>query len=574
VKLTDFVAKYLENMGVEVCFMVSGGAVLHLLDSIERNTKIKIVCTQHEQFAATAADSFSRISKSSLGLCVATSGPGATNLVTGISNAFFDSIPMICITGQVSKFREKPSKLLRQYGFQETDVLNIFKPITKYATKISKPEDIKYELGKAFYLATNGRPGPVLIDLPDDLQRMQVDQNKLKTFYPDKIDSQEKVNIKKPCEQVNRLLVESSKPLVVLGSGIRISKSEDLIRRFIEDLNVPFITTWGAKDLFPEQHYLNMGTFGVCGPRYGNWAISECDLLIVLGARLNQMQVGGRIQDFAPNALKIIVDIDKYELNKFKKLGLKIDYTLIFDLNNFLRRIKLKKFNNSKWHSWLLKIKSEYTIISEHQSEPDEINAYKFVDIISDKAKESDVIFTDAGGNLCWTMQAFKVNSNQRLISAWNHSPMGFSLAAAIGAAFSSPRRNIHCIIGDGGLMMCLQELGTLARHNLPINVFVFNNQGHGIQKQTINTWLNGNQIGVDYKSGLFFPDFKLIAESFGISYIKIQTMEQASKILLNNKSPIIYDVMINPEQIIKPMLKFGGNLTDLDDLFSKPDYD
>ena len=574
VKLTDFVAEYLENEGVEVCFMVSGGAVLHLLDSIDRNSTIRIVCSQHEQFAATAADAFSRISKSKLGMCIATSGPGATNLVTGVSNAFFDSIPMICITGQVSTFRESPNNNLRQYGFQETNVIDIFKPITKYATKIDKPENIKYELGKALYLARSGRPGPVLIDLPDDLQRVDIDPKKLKTFEPQNSTTSNHKYMEELSSKVSKLVAKSKTPLIILGAGVRIAGCENSIKDFIEDLNVPFITTWGAKDLFPEEHHLNIGTFGICGSRHGNWAISESDLIIVLGARLNQMQVGSKIQEFASKSYKVLVDIDRFELEKFKKLGLKIDLALNLNLKEFIDETKLNKFTDSNWHDWLLKIKSEFPIISEHRRDMSQINAYQFIDLLSKKIEKNSIIITDAGGNLSWTMQSFNIKHSQRLISAWNHSPMGFSLPAAIGAAFADSRKSINCIIGDGGLMMCLQELGTISRHKLPINIFIFNNRGHGIQKQTINTWLDGNQIGVDHETGLFFPDFEFIAKSFRISYRRIESISEAESITFSdNQFPIIYDVMINPDQTIHPMLVFGGDITNLDKSVLKPVY-
>jgi acetolactate synthase-1/2/3 large subunit len=572
-KLSDFVAQYLEKNGVDVCFMVSGGAVLHIIDSIERHSKIRIVCSQHEESAATGADAYSRLSNQKIGLCVATSGPGATNLVTGVSNAYFDSIPLICITGQVATFREKQNKDMRQYGFQETDVKRIFEPITKYAVKITSAEDIKFELGKALYIARSGRPGPVVIDLPDDLQRVEINPEILKEFYAEPrsfADDSECSNI---ANRLNNLLGKSEKPLLILGAGIRIGNSANLIEDFVKELNIPFVATWGAKDLISDNSTLNIGTFGVCGPRYGNWAISESDLIIVLGSRLNQMQVGSKIENFATNAYKVLVDIDELEINKFDNTEFTVDWGINLDVKDFLKNIKINRFRHSKWHDWLIQIKSNYSVISEHLHDKIEVSSYQFIDKLSDLLPEDAVVITDAGGNLCWTMQSFNIKKNQRLISSWNHSPMGFSLPAAIGASFANPNKTVNCVIGDGGLMMCLQELGTVARHNLPINIFIFNNRGHGIQKQTIDTWLGGNQIGVDYETGLFFPDFQMVAKSFGISYERIDNLNQVNKIDPETKIPIIFDVMINPSQKIFPMLKFGGSLTDLDDSVSKPSY-
>jgi acetolactate synthase-1/2/3 large subunit len=575
-KLSDYVANFLEVNNVGACFMVSGGAVLHLIDSIDRNSNIPIICSQHEQAASTGADAYSRVSKEKMGLVMATSGPGATNLVTGISNAFFDSIPLICITGQVSTFRSKPIKSLRQYGFQETDVVDIFRSITKFAVKLESPDDIKFILEKAFYLAKTGRPGPVLIDIPDDFQRVDVNPTDLKSYFSSISRPSETIQISgEVSETINSYISKSQKPLLVLGSGIRLSSSESIVQAFVEKLNIPFVTTWGGKDLIPSNHPLNLGTFGVCGPRPGNWAISECDLVIVLGARLNQMQAGGNLSEFAPHAKKIMIDIEISEIKKFEKSSLKIDYGIEMNLSHFIREIVLAGIGTNKWHSWTSEIVKEYSIISEHLSDEKEISAYKFVNYLSNILDENTVLITDAGGNLCWTMQAFNVKANQQLFSSWNHSPMGFSLPASIGASLANTDIRVNCIIGDGGLMMCLSELGTIARHNIPVNIFIFNNRGHGIQKQTINTWLGGNMVGVDHNSGLFFPDFEDISKGFGIPYKKIETLELAKgKINLEFKGPIIYDVMINPEQTIFPMLKFGGNLKDLDDSIAMPQFD
>jgi len=571
-KLSDYVAEFLEKNNVGACFMVSGGAVLHILDSIDRKTKIPIICSQHEQAAASSADAYSRTSDGKIGLAIATSGPGATNLTTGISNAFFDSVPMICITGQVSTFRSKPNKKLRQYGFQETEVVDIFQSITKFTIKIKKPEQIRFVLEKALHLATSDRPGPVLIDIPDDLQRAEVDPEKLQgfkvRFINPKILSINQAELKK----IHVLMKNAKRPLLVLGNGIRISKSESQIQDFIEKLNIPFVTSWGAKDIFPHEHKLNIGTFGVCGPRPGNWAISESDLLIIMGCRLNQMQVGGQLKDFAPKAKKIMIDIDKWEIKKFDKSDLKIDVGIVFDINKFIMLTNLECFKTSTWHSWLFDINKKYTIIKEHENSKVEINAYQFINKLSKYLPNESIVFTDAGGNLCWTMQGFVTKSNQRLISSWNHSPMGYSLPAAIGAAIANPRKRITCIIGDGGLMMCLEELATVIRNKLSIDIIIFNNLGHGIQKQTINTWLEGNYIGVDEESGLYFPDFNDIASGFNISYLKIQSIEEFESDVLNaTNGPRILDVMIDPEQVIFPMLKFGGDLRNLDNSIEMP---
>ena len=567
-KLSDYVIEFLVNEGIKHSFVISGGAIVHLADSANEHPEMQIIGTQHEQAAAAAADMYSRITNN-LGLCMTTSGPGATNLVTSVCNAFFDSIPIICITGQVARFRIKPTKGLRQKGFQETDIVSIFKSITKYSKLILDPNDIRYELEKAISISKRGRPGPVLLDIPDDLQREEINPEELKPY-----EHEVQKNDINPTNlnEFKSLLSFSKKPVLVIGAGVRISNEIDRTIKFAENLGIPFLLTWGAKDIIEYSHPLNMGGLGVCGPRGGNFAVQKSDLVIALGTRLSQMITGGKQDLFAPKAKKIMIDVDSEEINKFDKSTFELDLSINSSLTEFFDEVEGAHIKDlSNFDIWRGKIKEwidAYPIcMEEYRLNTDRVNAYVLIDELAKKCKEGDIILTDAGGNLSWTMQGFEVKKNQRVVSAWNHSPMGGSLPMAIGGAFAKPKKDIVCIIGDGGLMMCLEELATIKRHNLNVKTLVFNNRGHGIQKQTMDTWLNSRYVLVDEESGLYFPDYSKIAESFDIPFVSISNQNQLKNLdkIFSTHGPIICDIAIKDDQKIEPMLKFGSGIEDLD---------
>jgi len=565
-KLSDYVIDFLAGQGIQHAFVISGGAIVHLADSVDRHPKMQIIGTQHEQAAGAAADMYSRIT-GNIGLCMTTSGPGATNLVTSVCNAYFDSIPIICITGQVARFRIKPTKGLRQKGFQETDVVSIFKSITKYSKLILDPNDIRYELEKAINIAKSGRPGPVLLDIPDDLQREEINPDNLKPY--NKKTESKSIDIA-DLNKFKSILLNSKKPVLILGAGVRIANDIQRTISFAEKLGIPILLTWGAKDIIEHNHYLNMGGLGVCGPRGGNFAAQKSDLVIAIGTRLSQMITGGTQDLFAPEAKKIMIDIDIEEIDKFDQNTFQLDLSINSHINTFFDKINKISFDGChSFDLWREKIKvwlKSYPICKqEYYSNDTRVNAYVLIDELSKKCTRGDIILTDAGGNLSWTMQGFLVKKDQRLISAFNHSPMGGSLPMAIGAAFAA-NKDVICIIGDGGLMMCLTELATIRRHNLSIKTLIFNNKGHGIQKQTMDTWLNGRYVLVDEKSGLYFPDFHKIAEAFAIPYISIEDQNQIKNLdlIFETPGPVICDIAIIDDQKIVPMLKFGSGIEDL----------
>jgi acetolactate synthase I/II/III large subunit len=571
-KLSDYVADFLASQGVRHVFVVSGGAAVHLVDSIARHPNIEYVCSQHEEGEAMAADAYARVT-GNIGVGVATSGPGGTNLLTGVCCSYFDSVPTLFITGQVATFRLKPSVTMRQMGFQETDVESVFKSVTKYAVLIRDPISIRYHLEKAVYLARSGRPGPALIDLPDDLQRAEIDPQTLPSFTPPQaILSAKEADLKGAVEQIQSLLERSQRPVLVIGAGVHIAAVEEKIHELIERLQVPFLLTWGAMDIFSADHPLNVGGFGVCGPRPGNFTIQNADLIIGIGTRFSQMLTGGKLEHFGRAAKKVMIDIDAEELTKFNGRGLTFDLPIQADLRLLVpiwlgAALAYTPPAHSEWMGRIHNYQKQFPMcLPADYAKKEQVDANVFIDALSAVASEGDIVVTDAGGNLTWTMQGFKTKALQRLFSAWNHSPMGYSLAAAYGASFGAPGKNVICIIGDGGLQMCIEELATVARHGLPIKIFIFNNQGHGIQKQTIETWLESRYEALDHATGLYFPDFIKVAEAYGLpagSITDHRGLQDQIRYILSLEGPFLCNVAITPNQRIRPMLTFGRPLED-----------
>ena len=568
-KLSDYVVKFLEKQGIRHVFLVSGGAVVHLVDSVARNLKMKVICSQHEESAGASADGYSRISRN-LGCAMTTSGPGATNLTTSIANAYYDSIPCIFITGQVATFRLKKNKALRQKGFQETDIISLFKPITKYAVQIKDARNIRYELEKAVYLAKDGRGGPVVIDIPDDVQRVNIDPSTLCSFKP-KIQKK-KIIIAEKVIKIFSLIRACHRPVVIFGAGVKNAGVEEEALFFTHYFNLPIVVTWGGAELVPYDDSLNMNCLGACGPRWGNFAVQNADLIIAIGTRLSQLITGGKQNLFAPYAKKVMIDIDPEELAKFTPdiftldIGLSCAYPDFFTACKKLYQRKEKDLFKS-WRKRIRSWREKYPICPKnYYDKTPEVNPYVFMKELSRQAKEGDIITVDTGATLAWTMQSWEVKRSQRIISAWNHTPMGYSLPAAIGATLTSGK-DIICITGDGGLMMCLEELATVVRYKLPIKIFVSSNHCHGIQKQTLDTWLESRYTAVDEVSGLFFPDFVKLGKVFGLATVNIEKHREIKRGIreaLERSGPVLCNVEIYPDQKIIPMLKFGDGLEDL----------
>jgi acetolactate synthase-1/2/3 large subunit len=561
-KLSHYIAEFLSKI-TDCVFVGQGGYIIHVLDSLGKRKDMKVIPSQNEQGASIAADAYSRFNNK-IGVTAATSGPGMINLMQGMACSFFDSIPTFHFSGAVVRDQLKKNKKIRQIGFQEMEVVDLVKPITKYAVLLKDKNKIRYELEKMLYFSKEGRPGPVLMDLPDDLQRAEIDPKKLIGFKKPKIKIK-KLNFEK---KFLSLIKKAKRPLIILGHGINLSNTKKEVKKLISKTGIPFVPSWATIDLFSYDNKLNAGTFGVAATRYGNFAIQSSDLLISLGCRLNTQITGSNIKSFAPNAKKIIVDIDPHEFKK--KNGMKIDLKINFDLKTFFEKILplIKKKNN--YEKWIKKFKiwkNKYPITkSEYYRQSKNNNPYVFMRKLSEKTGKNDILIPDASANLIWAMQAFRLNG-QRVFTALNHSPMGYSMPATVGAYLANKSKNIICTIGDGAMQMNIQELATIAYFNFPVKIFVISNGCYGLIKQTQDTWLNSRRVGVDETSGLAMPDLKEIAKAYKLETLEINNHNDLDKKLdyvLKSKKPILCNVKIDKDQKVIPKLEFGRPIHDL----------
>ncbi|MBI3589588.1 MAG: thiamine pyrophosphate-binding protein [Candidatus Liptonbacteria bacterium] len=579
-KLTDYLVDFIAKRGTQHIFSVTGGSVAHLVDAIGRRFAEKgdlnYVCMQHEQAAAMAAENYSRIGPG-IGVAIATSGPGATNLITGICDCYFDSIPALFITGQVN-VRESIESVEgplrpRQLGFQETDIVNIVKPITKYAIWISDPSRIRYELEKAYWIATTGRPGPVLIDLPMNLQVTDIDVDLLEGFTPpatsDSSTDPKNILRKKASETV-ALLSNSKRPVFLLGGGVKHAKAEESARILLEKLGIPVVVSWGGFDIIPHDHPLFRGSLGVYSNRAANFVIQNSDFILSVGSRLDSRQTGGKVDWFARNAKVVMVDIDPAEFKKYRDFKPAIE--VCGDAQEFLAGV-LEELATAKipdadlWvkktNEWWLKYPS---VLPEYFNQPF-INAYSFVRTLSDHVKPGEIIVVDEGGNLVWTMQSWQIKSGQKLLTAFANSPMGYAVPGAIGAAFAAPGKKIVCLDGDGGVQLNIQELQTIAHYKLPIKLFILNNRSMGIIKLFQDNYFDGRYYASTPEGGYSMPDFVKVAEAYGIDAFAVEKPDEMAGAIekaLKSDRPVICNVLIDTNQTLVPRLNFGRPLEDM----------
>ena len=580
-KLSDYVADFLVQQGIRHVFAITGGASLHLIDSVANHPDIDYVCPHHEQAGAMAADGYARVT-GNLGAALATSGPGATNMITGICCAWYDSVPVLYIAGQVSTFRFKGTTGVRQMGFQETDIVDMCRSITKYAVTVTDPKSIRYELEKAAWIAREGRPGPVLIDIPDNIQREEIEHEEMAGFTPPPVTPAETPDmliaaVAKCLEWIS----QAERPLVVLGWGVHLADAESEALAFVEHLGLPVNPTWGAADMLAETHPLRCGTFGTHGTRFGNFAIQNADLVISIGSRLDTHMIGSPFSNFCRAGRKVMVDIDAAEINKFSQFDLHIDLPIVADAKAFLVEALKQSANQvaptiAPWRERINDWKASYAEVQPSYFESGTLNPYVFIKALSDAATEGEVVFADTGCGVAWMSQAFQFKAGQRFFSAFNNTPMGYGLPAAMGACFALNEKRIICITGDGGLMMNIQELNTVLYHKLPIKIFVLNNHGYSMIQQTQDQWLNSNYEASSEASGLGFPDFHKLAELLGFNTLTIRSNQEACDNLqafLDAPGPGFCNVELRPEERVIPQVKYGRPIEDSEPLLPRDEF-
>ncbi len=563
-KLSDYVIDTLVGEGVTHIFEVCGGALAHLLDSMYEREDIKAVSMHHEMAAAIAAEGYSRISDN-LGIAMATSGPGATNLITGIGSCFFDSIPSMFITGQVNTYEYKFDKPVRQIGFQETDIVNIVKPIVQDAALIVEEDQIKYLMERLIYRAKHGRPGPVLLDIPLNIQCGEIDPESIDSFiYPEeKYDvSDETMGI-----VVDLLLNSSSRPVVLAGGGVRLSNAYHELLKFIKKTKIPVVTSLMGIDSFPHDHESFIGMIGTYGNRYANLALANADLVLALGTRLDTRQTGTDTKSFLRDAKIIHVDIDPNELNN----KIKADIPLNADVKTFLMKLnnKISKYNSNQIIGWKDKIKFLKNKYNSNQiTENDSIDPNFLMSCLSDFLPDNAIVCVDVGQNQIWAAQSLEIKKNQRFLTQGGMASIGSALPLAIGASFANPDTTIVVITGDGGFQLNIQELQTVYHHNLPIKIVLLNNYCYGMIKQFQEQYFECRfQSTVE---GYSSPNFQDVVSAYKLQVQKISTaieIDDALETLFKDKKANFLEVDINPELKALPKLSVNKPIEDQEPL-------
>lgn len=573
--VSEYIFDFLKKREVDTIFLVTGGQAMYLNDALARTPEIQTICTHHEQAAAMAAEAYGRVS-GKLGVALVTAGPGSINTVTGLVGGWTDSSPMMVISGQsaLSCVKYQEESRIRQYGVQGINIQPFVESGTKYFKTVDDPANIQYYMEEAYYHATTGRPGPVWIDVPLDIQRMEVPEKLLQSFVsPAK--SVDVKDIEEAADKIIALLKKAQKPVVVAGQGIRITKTDSMLRELIECLQIPMVTTRLGIDIIETAHPLYVGRPGNYGERSANFAVQNCDCLLVIGSRLSTSSVGHDPKSFAKNATKIVVDIDVKELNK---PGVTIDFPVNADLVDFMPILLSKAMSSmagdtAKWVARCASWKANYPVVQQEYRSSKPINSYHFTDRLSEKASASDMILVDTGSCFHVACQSWKIKKGQHFLTTGGLSSMGYWVAG-MGACMAAHRANTIVITGDGSLQMNIQELATIKHNNLPIKIFIFNNNGYLLIRHTQRNFFDNRLFGEGPSSGVWCPDSIKIAEAYGIKAVRIESPDEIdSKIeeVLNYNGPVVCDIITDQWQLLIPRVS-SEKLAD-GTLVSKP-YD
>jgi acetolactate synthase-1/2/3 large subunit len=564
-KLSDFVADFIATQGVRQVFLLPGGGNMHLVDSIGKEHRLQYIACLHEQAATIAADAYAQYTRN-LGVALVTTGPGGTNSITAVAGAWVESVPLLIVSGQVKTPDIKPSPDMRMLGFQEIDIASIVRPITKYAVTIYDAKTIRYHLEKAVFLARTGRKGPVWIDVPLDIQAQEINTKGLIGFDPIELTvniTSERFDLREAVKHVMALLIESERPVILAGYGIKLAQSEELFIKVAERLGIPVLTTWKGCDLISDDHPLFYGRPGTLAHRGANFIQQNSDFILAIGARLDFGQIGYAAETFARAAKKVIVDIDTLELSKFH---FKVDVPLAADAGEFLGAIDelINQYPLQNWSAWKDRCnnwKRRYPVVlTEHRAKADYVSMYVLIEMLSKHMTENDLLVPGSSGacsDVC--MQAFQIKKGQRVLNSPGLGAMGFGLPHSIGACLASGMRRTICVNGDGGFQLNIQDLETVHRLQLPIKYFILNNDGYGSIRGTQNNYFQGRLVATDSSSGLTLPNIRRISAAYRIPNNQIVNhaeLEQRMSEALSSEGPFISEVMIDPNEQTAPKVK------------------
>ena len=561
-KLSEYVAQNLVSHGIRQVFMVTGGGAMHLNHALGTHSELNCVFNHHEQACSMAAEAYYRLTNE-LAVVNVTSGPGGTNAITGVYGAWTDSIGMLVISGQV-KFETtvRGSGLpLRQYGDQELDIQRLIEPITKYSVMVTDPSTIRYHLEKALFIATNGRPGPVWLDIPLNVQAARIDPSALTGFDPQELPQPWlKTDLTHSCANILERLSQAQRPVIFAGSGVRLSGAHADFLALVDKLGVPLVTAWNAHDAIHDAHPNYAGRPGTVGDRAGNFVVQNADLLLILGSRLNIRQISYNWENFGRAAYKIWVDIDPLEL---QKPNVHADMPVLAHLGQLLPEMLKAKYagptgSQKEWLAWCKERQRRFPVVLPDYWENERVNPYCFMDRLFAHLKEGQVIVAANGSACVVGFQAADIKPGQRLFTNSGAASMGYDLPAAIGACMAKPGQPIVCLAGDGSIMMNVQELQTIASRNLPVKIFILNNRGYVSIFQTQKNFFNGEEVGAGPDSGVIMPNFERMSLGFGIPYLRCDSHDALDTVIgeaMSGDGPVICEIILDEKVPFAPKL-------------------
>lgn len=560
IKVAKYIANFLADRGVDHVFTVTGGGAMHLNDAFGHHERLSCIYNHHEQASAIAAEGYTRLTGKLAVVCV-TSGPGGTNAITGVLGGWLDSIPMFVVSGQVKRDTTiyATDLHLRQLGDQEFDIVSSVSSMTKYAQIILDPQQIRYHLEKAYYLCLTGRGGPVWIDVPLDVQAAVVETDELVGFDPQSISYHEKPHYDvQLSNEILKRIKEAKRPVIFAGTGIRLSNGYSLFLELIEKMRIPVVTAWNAHDVLTNDNPYYCGRPGTVGTRGGNFVVQNADLLLVLGCRLNIRQISYNYHAFAPNAYKIIVDIDKNELYK---PTIKADMPINADLKDVVKDLCQHDYNpcpcHENWLRWCKAVDAKYQVTLPEYYQSGVLNPYVFITEFFKGLKESDAVVCGNGSACVVTFQSAIMKAHQRLFTNSGCAAMGYGFPAAIGACVARKSERVICIDGDGSFQMNIQELQTVVYNHLNLKIIYLNNNGYHSIRQTQTNLFQPPMVGVCDGNGLSFPDAERIAYAYQVPFMRVTTVEDITRLhqFMEQEGPVFAEIVVDPNQFFSPKL-------------------
>ena len=566
-RVADYIVSKIHEMGVNRIFTITGGGAMFLNDAVLRHPDMQAICGHHEQASAMSAVGYAKYS-GKMGVVMPTTGCGCTNTITGLLDGWQDNVPMMFVSGQINSYQtmDNYDTPLRQIGVQEADVIAIVKSITKYAVLVKDPKTIRYHVERAIHEAFSGRPGPVWLDIPLDVQSAMIDPNELEGYeIPD-------TSTKVTLDDFQELLEHQStskRPIILAGNGVRLADAKEEFISFIEKYNIPVVNTYLAADLLPTDHPLNIGRVGIKGNRAANFALQNSDLLITIGTRLGIPVTGYIYENFAREAKIVVVDIDE---NEHKKDTIKIDQFIHADAKYFLENAELEYVSDS-WSKTCLQWREDWPVfLPEHMDDTDGISFYGFMKVLSGCMGDDDIVVSDAGSAYYVSSQAVHLDKNQRYITSGAQADMGFTLPACIGVSVAREGKNVIGIVGDGSFQLNMQEIQTMVHNKLPVKMFVWNNNGYLSIRTTQRKFFDDGFIGTDVDSGISFPDLSKIAYAYGVKYVnvsEIDNLEDKINETMSHDGPVICEVMCKEWDEVLPTI--GSKKLPDGKMFSRP---